>query len=292
MNWHEPLILNAATVLNCKLGNVPFKYLGLPVGSSPAKKEFRRPVIEKFQQKLSSWKCRLLSAGGRAMLVTSVLSALPLYYCSLFLMPQHLHGRGRAEISQLHDILQSAAPSKLQDDSLNWSLDNSSMLTAAMAYAHLSSKEAILPEACISLIWHKLVPPRVKIFSWKFAHHALPTKGQFIAISQGSFGIWSSNGGHWISSFLVGHNIFFTIANMPQPIKGAIIFFSKYVSWQYGLSGSLATRWLSDPTLGTRKSFSSSFNPDPSYGQRDLLRSCHLLSPTGFNSPLYLHQIS
>ncbi|XP_071739959.1 uncharacterized protein [Rutidosis leptorrhynchoides] len=42
------------------------------------------PVIEKFKSRLSSWKMRSLSFGGRVVLVKSVLNSLPLYYFSLF----------------------------------------------------------------------------------------------------------------------------------------------------------------------------------------------------------------
>lgn len=77
----------AASKLGCRTESLPFSYLGLPIGSSPASARFWEPVISKIESKLSSWRRRLLSAGGRVTLVQSVLSALPLYFCSLFKMP-------------------------------------------------------------------------------------------------------------------------------------------------------------------------------------------------------------
>lgn len=43
-----------------------------------------KPVIEKFRNKLSSWKSKTLSFGGRLTLIKSVLGNLPTYYLSIF----------------------------------------------------------------------------------------------------------------------------------------------------------------------------------------------------------------
>ncbi|GJT83472.1 hypothetical protein Tco_1057814 [Tanacetum coccineum] len=44
-------------------------------------------VINRFRERLSSWKAKSLSIGGRLTLVKSVLGSLPLYYFSLFKAP-------------------------------------------------------------------------------------------------------------------------------------------------------------------------------------------------------------
>lgn len=74
-------------MLNCKVDKLPTTYLGLPVGSSPRNYSFWQPIISRVEKKLSVWKSRLLSAGARVTLVNSVLTSLPLYFCSLFKMP-------------------------------------------------------------------------------------------------------------------------------------------------------------------------------------------------------------
>ena len=45
------------------------------------------PIVDKFQSKLSKWKSKALSFGGRLTLLSSVLGNLPTYYFSLFLAP-------------------------------------------------------------------------------------------------------------------------------------------------------------------------------------------------------------
>ncbi|GLU22472.1 hypothetical protein SLE2022_385450 [Rubroshorea leprosula] len=88
INVDETWISMAASALNCKAGKTPFIYLGLPVGGNPHRHSFWKPVIEKFRSKLASWKGKLLSIGGRITLLTSVLSALPLFYFSIFKVPK------------------------------------------------------------------------------------------------------------------------------------------------------------------------------------------------------------
>ncbi|GKD01530.1 RNA-directed DNA polymerase, eukaryota, reverse transcriptase zinc-binding domain protein, partial [Tanacetum coccineum] len=46
------------------------------------------PIIEKFHNKLSSWKATNLSYGGRLTLIKSVLGALGVYFFSLFKAPK------------------------------------------------------------------------------------------------------------------------------------------------------------------------------------------------------------
>ncbi|XP_071741242.1 uncharacterized protein [Rutidosis leptorrhynchoides] len=73
--------------IGCNGGKLPFIYLGLTIGSKMTKVKDWNPVIEKFKARLSSWKMRSLSFGGRVVLIKSVLNSLPLYYFSLFRAP-------------------------------------------------------------------------------------------------------------------------------------------------------------------------------------------------------------
>ncbi|GLT32791.1 hypothetical protein SLA2020_074320 [Shorea laevis] len=86
-NVSERWIKGAASVLHCGVGETPFMYLGLPVGGKIRCKKMWEPVLKKFQAKLAIWKSTTLSFGGRITLLNSVLSAIPIFYMSLFLMP-------------------------------------------------------------------------------------------------------------------------------------------------------------------------------------------------------------
>ncbi|GJT47588.1 putative RNA-directed DNA polymerase, eukaryota, reverse transcriptase zinc-binding domain protein [Tanacetum coccineum] len=76
-----------ANIIGCGASKFPMKYLGVLVGCNMARCFNWNAIINKFSSKLSSWKVRLLSVGGRLSLIKSVLGNLPIYYMSLYLMP-------------------------------------------------------------------------------------------------------------------------------------------------------------------------------------------------------------
>ncbi|KAL5538425.1 hypothetical protein UlMin_043523 [Ulmus minor] len=63
------------------------KYLGLPLGGNPNSTEFWNPVVEKVGKRLDGWKKSVLSKGGRLTMIQSVLSSIPIYFMSLFKLP-------------------------------------------------------------------------------------------------------------------------------------------------------------------------------------------------------------
>jgi hypothetical protein len=65
-----------------KIGAFPFKYLGIPIHYRKLSNRDWKQVEERFEKKLSSWKGKLLSLGGRLVLINSVLSSLPMFMMS------------------------------------------------------------------------------------------------------------------------------------------------------------------------------------------------------------------
>nr|KYP40876.1 Putative ribonuclease H protein At1g65750 family [Cajanus cajan] len=77
----------AASFLHCKVGQLPFKHLGLPLGANPRKLATWRPILDGLRNRLSSWKHRYLSIGGRVTLINAVLNAMPIHFLSFFKAP-------------------------------------------------------------------------------------------------------------------------------------------------------------------------------------------------------------
>lgn len=69
-------------IFGCKEGNFPFKYLGIPMNPNRIASKDWGHNEERIQKKLGSWKGKLLSAGGRLVLLNSILSSLPLFMLS------------------------------------------------------------------------------------------------------------------------------------------------------------------------------------------------------------------
>ena len=73
-----------ASILQCRAGSLPTKYLGMPLGTSFKAASIWNPILEKMEKKLLGWKRLYLSTGGRLTLLRSTLTSLPTYSLSLF----------------------------------------------------------------------------------------------------------------------------------------------------------------------------------------------------------------
>ena len=83
-------VVELALELGCGIGSFPTSYLGLPLGASHKATRAWDSVEERFRKRLASWKMQYISKGGRVTLIRSTLSSLPIYYLSLFRMPQKI----------------------------------------------------------------------------------------------------------------------------------------------------------------------------------------------------------
>lgn len=72
--------------LGCQIGTLPFTYLGLPLGVLPKIQDFF-PLIKRNENRLACFSS-MLSYGGKLQLVNAVLSALPSFHMSIFLLPK------------------------------------------------------------------------------------------------------------------------------------------------------------------------------------------------------------
>jgi hypothetical protein len=75
-----------AHILGCGVSSLFMKYLGLLLGASYKAKSIWDDIIEKMECRLAGWKMLYLSKSGRLTLIKSILSNLPTYYMSLFLI--------------------------------------------------------------------------------------------------------------------------------------------------------------------------------------------------------------
>jgi hypothetical protein len=76
------------SLFGCNSGDYTFRYLGIPMHHRQLLNSEWSKVEERFQQKLSCWKAKYLSYGGRLVLLNSVLSSLPNFMMSFFEVPK------------------------------------------------------------------------------------------------------------------------------------------------------------------------------------------------------------
>lgn len=81
---------NIACSSGLKLTYLPIQYLGVPIFKGRAKLEYFYELMTKFDKRISGWRGRLLSFGGKITLLKSVLNALPVHALSVIKPPNKL----------------------------------------------------------------------------------------------------------------------------------------------------------------------------------------------------------
>ncbi|GJT32979.1 hypothetical protein Tco_0923398 [Tanacetum coccineum] len=80
-------VKSAATKLGCLILKTPFLYLGSKVGGSMSRVQAWTEVVDRVKSRLSKWKMKALSIGGRLTLLKSVLGSMPIFHMSIFRVP-------------------------------------------------------------------------------------------------------------------------------------------------------------------------------------------------------------
>ena len=91
--------LRFADLLNCKVGQFPMHYLGVPVSNRHPSVGDLRETNLKVQKRLPGWQGQILSSGGKTILIQSSLSSVPNYTMGIYRLQDEIHKKfdsGRA----------------------------------------------------------------------------------------------------------------------------------------------------------------------------------------------------
>lgn len=80
--------LEIANMFHFKMDQLPVRYLGLPLTTKSMSSTDYQPLIETIQNRIGSWKNRVLSYAGRLELLGSVIWSISSFWLSAFRLPQ------------------------------------------------------------------------------------------------------------------------------------------------------------------------------------------------------------
>ena len=68
-------------------GTLPFSYLGCTIFKGISKQVYYDGLVQKIQNRVEGWRSKLLSLGGKLILIKQVLSSIPIHNLSVFDVP-------------------------------------------------------------------------------------------------------------------------------------------------------------------------------------------------------------
>jgi hypothetical protein len=88
LNLDDNRIHELAHVLNCPVGSLPFKYLGVPLHYKKLKREDVQPLADKLMKRMAGWRGKMLAYSSRLVLIRSCLASVPVYLLSFIKFPK------------------------------------------------------------------------------------------------------------------------------------------------------------------------------------------------------------
>lgn len=80
-------ITSLVTTSGIPHGQLPIRYLGLPLCSKKLTLQDCEPLLQKIRGKISNWTAKFTSFAGRLQLLSSVISGIANFWCSSFILP-------------------------------------------------------------------------------------------------------------------------------------------------------------------------------------------------------------
>ncbi|GJS77223.1 RNA-directed DNA polymerase, eukaryota [Tanacetum coccineum] len=215
INMESAQVIQAAAKLGCLVLKCPFYYLGTRVGGSMTRVQAWQEIVEKVKSRLSKWKSKTLSIGGRLTLLKSGLGSIPVFHMSIFKVPSKvLHilesirshffnghdpgskkawsppnsgdtslvcsfrriPRGGIEQNQFDSLVELVRSVTIVPSADRWNWNLESTGIFSVASARRRIDEICLLNIGEETRWVKCVPIKINVLAWKIKTDALPTR--------------------------------------------------------------------------------------------------------------------
>nr|GEX16358.1 RNA-directed DNA polymerase, eukaryota [Tanacetum cinerariifolium] len=144
------IVNQAASMIGCAVMQNPFCYIGVMVGDSMSQKLAWADTVQKLRSRLSKWKVKTLSIGGRLTLLKSVLDASPLHNMSIYKVPKGVLKKIEAIRC---NFFNGADPAKRKITWVSWDKVLASKKNGGL---EVSSFHALNRALLLNWVWHFL----------------------------------------------------------------------------------------------------------------------------------------
>jgi hypothetical protein len=87
---HVDVKVDMCNTLNINTEEISDKYLGLPAMVGADRSDCFLHFVDRILQRIKGWKKKLLSIGGKEILIKELLQSIPVYAMSVFLLPKNI----------------------------------------------------------------------------------------------------------------------------------------------------------------------------------------------------------
>lgn len=82
--------LNLIQAIGFTMGDIPFKYLGVPLSSKTLTFMQCMPIVEHMVARIKCWTSKFLSYGGKLQMIMSLLFGMQTYWAQVFVLPKKI----------------------------------------------------------------------------------------------------------------------------------------------------------------------------------------------------------
>nr|GEZ14286.1 RNA-directed DNA polymerase, eukaryota [Tanacetum cinerariifolium] len=195
------VIDQGATLIGYDVLHSPFRYLGITVGDHMSRYSAWSSSIQKVKNRLSKWKSKTLSVGGRLTLLKSVLGAVLLYTMSLYKAPKRVlsemesirskffnggdqsdkkshgsHGIRSYRLRRKESLTSLTDSVSLSSSFDRWVFDLNGDGTFQVKDIRSSLDEIFLPSSDLATRWVNFIPNKINVFTWRACLDLLQTR--------------------------------------------------------------------------------------------------------------------
>jgi hypothetical protein len=88
MNLDSEQVHQVMHILNCHVGKLPFRYLGVPIHFEKLTREDLQPELDKLIKRIACWRGKMLAYSSRILLIKTCLASVPIYLLSFLKFPK------------------------------------------------------------------------------------------------------------------------------------------------------------------------------------------------------------